>query len=144
MPAIPSSASSSARGPNSKNTKQELAAEKAKSLYSSNQIEQLCALDIVNEELEESRKDIDTYREAMLKRDKDDKLVKEQLEEVKEDEVVHWRMLTSRLRSLGKSHEMGRMVYDMLFLQVEGQYGEDKVVLERVKEALKEAFGGLF
>ncbi|CAN9407531.1 unnamed protein product [Alternaria alternata] len=161
-------------------TKQELAAEKAKSAYSSNQIKLLCgqccrltdryhaalashaslqatyrdqaselrahkgALDIANEELEESRKDADTYREAMLKRDEDYELAKKQLEEAKEDKVLQWRMLTSRLQSLGKGHEMGRAVYDMLLVQVERQCGEDRIVLESVKEALKDAFGGLF
>jgi hypothetical protein len=39
---------------------------------------------------------------------------------------------------------MGRAVYDMLLLQVEGQYSGDKVVLESMREALKEAFGGFF
>jgi hypothetical protein len=53
-------------------------------------------------------------------------------------------VLTSRLQSLGKGHETGRAVYDMLLLQVERQCDEDKVVLESVKEALKDAFGGLF
>ena len=37
------------------------------------------ALDIANEELEESRKDADTYREAILKRDEDYELAKKQL-----------------------------------------------------------------
>jgi hypothetical protein len=32
----------------------------------------------------------------------------------------------------------------MLLLQVERQCDEDKVVLESVKEALKDAFGGFF
>lgn len=39
---------------------------------------------------------------------------------------------------------MGRAVNDMLLVQVEEQYGEDRVVLERVKRALEEAFGGFF
>ncbi|CAG5174938.1 uncharacterized protein ALTATR162_LOCUS10844 [Alternaria atra] len=103
-----------------------------------------CALDLTRKELDESLKDTDTYRETMLKQDDDYKLVKMQLKEGKEDEIVQCRMLTSKLRSLGKSYEMGRAVYDMLLLQVEGQYSGDKVVLERMREALKEAFGGFF
>jgi hypothetical protein len=102
------------------------------------------ALHLTREELDESLEDSDTYRETILKQDEEYKLVKMELKEAKEDEIVQCRMLTSGLRSLGKSHEMGRAVYDMLLLQVEGQYSGDKVVLERVRKALKEAFGGFF
>lgn len=79
-----------------------------------------------------------------MKRDEDCELAKKQLEEAKEDEVLQWRVLASRLQSLGKDHEMGRAVHDMLLLQVERQCGEDRIVLESVKEALKDAFSGLF
>jgi hypothetical protein len=47
-----------------------------------------CALDLTREELDESLKDTDTYRETMLKPDEDYKLVKMQLKEAKEDEIV--------------------------------------------------------
>jgi DNA repair exonuclease SbcCD ATPase subunit len=102
------------------------------------------ALDIAREELTESRKEANTFYKATLKQDEEYKLLKEQLKEAKADEVVQWRMLTNRLRLLGKSHEMGRVVYELLLLQVEGQYGGDRVVLERVKRALEEAFGEFF
>ncbi|KAL1793066.1 hypothetical protein ACET3X_008048 [Alternaria dauci] len=100
------------------------------------------ALDLAHEERSESRKDARFYRDAMWKAEDDYDLVKKQLEQAKEDEVLQWRALINGLRSLGQSHEMGRAMYDMLLLQVERKYGEDKVALERIKEALKEAFGG--
>lgn len=55
---------------------------------------------------------------------------------------MQWRVLTNKSHLLGKSHGMGHAVYDMLLVQVEEQYGEDRVVLERVNQALEEAFGG--
>jgi len=39
---------------------------------------------------------------------------------------------------------MGHAVHDMLLVQVEEQYGEDRVVLERMKRALEQEFGGFF
>jgi chromosome segregation ATPase len=102
-------------------------------------------LDIVTGEFKESREDNDLLHNLLDKRDDELELLTKQLKEAKEESKEakeESKVLTSMFKLLGEDHEVGRAVYYMLLLHVEGQYGEDKVVVEKMKKALEEAFGG--